>query len=97
LFDFVDINCNPIEGRIVAFGARHLEQLARVLESRGDGGQPGDGGFERFLFLAQLLRALLVVPDRGIGKGLLDRAQALLFALEVKDTSAARRTGWRGP
>jgi hypothetical protein len=48
---------------------------------------------EGLLLAAQLLGLLLVAPDAGIGEELFYRLEALLLAVEVKDTSAARPTG----
>jgi hypothetical protein len=97
LLDFLQIGLNRKHRRIVAFGARHLEQLAGVREAGADRGQAADRGFEGLLFLAELLGALLVAPDARLGERLLDFVQPFLLALEVKDTSAARRTGRTGP
>ena len=54
-----------------------------------------DHAFEALLFLAQLLRALGIVPDIGVFGELRDFGQPQLFGVEVKDTSAALRHGFR--
>jgi len=68
----------------------------RVLQARVDAGQRADRGFEGLLLPAELLGALLVVPDAGIGEQLVYFREALLLASEVKDTSAARPTASAG-
>jgi hypothetical protein len=83
---------NAGKGRIVSLGARELEQLLRVGEARGDGGEALYGGVEGLLLAAQLLGLLLVAPDAGVGEEPLYGFEALLLAVEVKDTSAARPT-----
>jgi hypothetical protein len=96
LFEFFHVGKNRDQRRVVALGARHLEQLFRVLQARADLGQHGDGAFEGFLFPAELLGSLLVVPDAGIGEQLFYFREALLLAFEVKDTSAALPTACSG-
>jgi hypothetical protein len=54
-----------------------------------------DDRFEAFLLLAEVLRALLVVPDFRVFGELLDFGQPQFLRIEVKDTSAARRRGFR--
>ena len=60
-------------------------------------GQRADGGFKRFAFAAEVLRALGVAPEGGVFAELYDFFEALLFCVEVKDTSAARRCVGRDP
>jgi hypothetical protein len=55
-----------------------------------------DDVFQRFLFLAEILRALLVAPDLWIGQLALYFDEPGLLAFEVKDTSAAQPTGSAG-
>ena len=66
--------------------ARALSSQARV-ELR----QRADDAFERASFLAELLRALRVVPDLRVFELALDFREARRLHIEVKDTSAARR------
>jgi hypothetical protein len=77
-------------------GARELEELRRVGEAAADAPERGYERFEGLLFLAEVLGALLVAPDGGVRQLALDFRQPLLFACEVKDTSAARPTGPAG-
>jgi hypothetical protein len=56
-----------------------------------------DDGFEGFLFLAELLRALRVVPQFGILELAVQRVETRLLRLVVKDTSATRRFARRDP
>jgi hypothetical protein len=74
---------------LVVFAARHLEQLARVPQLVVEPGKRGHYRLERFAFLAQLLGALVVIPDGGIFDELGDFGEPLLLGVEVKDTSAA--------
>jgi hypothetical protein len=53
-----------------------------------------DDCFEALLFLAEVLRALLVVPDFRVFGERLDFSQSQFLGIEVKDTSAARRLGF---
>jgi hypothetical protein len=52
-------------------------------------------GFQRFALLAEVLRALRIVPEIRVFGELGDFAQADFFLVEVKDTSAALRRGFR--
>jgi hypothetical protein len=61
-----------------------------------------DDPFQGTTFLAQILGALGVIPNRRIFQQLDDLGQAFLFGIVVKDTSAGRwpvrkgfRAGWR--
>jgi hypothetical protein len=92
LLEFLDVRGDPHEGRIVCFRARQAEQLGGVGQSAADAQQRADRALERFLLLAELLRALLVAPDFRIAQQVLDFGQSSLLAFEVKDTSAAPPT-----
>ncbi len=65
--DFVggllDISLDGFAGGVIAFLARHLEQLAVIGQRRGQALQPEHHGFERLALAAQLLRSFGVVPD----------------------------------
>jgi hypothetical protein len=87
---------DAVERGVVVFRARHVEQLFRVLQAGVDAGQVADRRLERFLFPAELLGALLVVPDARVGEQLFYFREAVLLAVEVKDTSAARPTASAG-
>jgi len=84
------------ERGVVVLRLRHVEELLRVLQAGVDAGELADGRVERLLLPPELLRALLVVPDAGVGEGLLYFGEALLLAIEVKDTSAAPPTACSG-
>ena len=58
-----EVVAHGLQRRVVALGARQLEQLRAVGEPGVDRGQRADDVVERLLLLAQRLRALLVVPD----------------------------------
>ncbi len=81
-----------VERRVVGFGARELEQLARCRVSPVSRlRQRADDAFERFALLAELLRALRIVPDLRIFELSRDLLESHRLHIEVKDTSAGRR------
>jgi hypothetical protein len=82
---------------VVAFTLGEREELRRILERGVDLLQRGDGGFEGAPLLAQVLRALGVVPDAGVLEGAADLYESLLLRVVVKDTSGARPSGRPGP
>jgi len=61
-----------LQGGFVVVGPGQAEQLRRVGEAATDASQRADGTFERLLFLAELLGALLVAPDLRIAQLALD-------------------------
>src|SRR5439155_17488632 len=73
---------------VIILGASKLEKLCAVLESTIQVGQPPDDTIEQFFFFAQLLGALLIVPDFGVFELLSDDGETLRLYVEVKDTSA---------
>jgi hypothetical protein len=93
---FFYIRSDTKNRRLVFLGARELEQLARVREAAADSPERADYAFQRFLLLAELLRALRVVPQLRVFELAIQRFQAVLLRLEVKDTSAARPTASAG-
>jgi hypothetical protein len=86
-----------LERGVVVIGARQAEQLGGIGEAAADPGQRADQSFERLFLLAELLRSLLVLPELGVFKLAIQRLEAPLLRLEVKDTSAALRTVSAGP
>jgi len=102
LLDAGDVVAHGDERRIVALGARQLEQLAAVREIAVDVAKRADDRLERLLLPAERLRALGIVPDLGVLELALDLGQPRRLDLEVKDTSGAgprvrggRRACWR--
>jgi hypothetical protein len=81
----------------VVIGARQAKQLRGIGQAAADPGQGVDQAFERLLLLAELLRSLLVVPELRVFQLAVQRLEAPLLRLEVKDTSAARQTVSAGP
>src|SRR5207247_8590064 len=61
-----------------------------------DAAEQADYGLERLRCLAECLRALRVVPQLRVFERAVQRREAALLRLEVKDTSAARPTGSAG-
>src|SRR5207244_3231353 len=90
-----------LQGGIVRVSARELEELRGVREPAADAAEGADDRFERLLFLAEVLRALRVLPQLRVFELAVQRRKAPGLRLEVKDTSAAPptapagRRGWR--
>jgi len=61
--ELFDVGGNPEHRFVVAFGARELEELGGIGQPAANAAERADQGFERFLFLAELLRALRVFPE----------------------------------
>ncbi|GAB3433531.1 hypothetical protein GCM10027320_16740 [Massilia solisilvae] len=75
LDDFLDafgVRLDRFDRGVVAFFARHGEQVGRVLQVGVRFLQGQDDAFQLFLLLAEVLGALLVVPDRGVFQLLVD-------------------------
>ena len=60
---FEQVSRNFTECRIVGITPRKLEQFVRIVEIGGQRRQRGNDGVELLALLAQLLAALLIVPD----------------------------------
>jgi hypothetical protein len=102
-FELGDVAFERHQRRIVAFRATHLEQFGAVREPDAEIGERVDDAFELLFLAAQLLRALLVVPDLGVLELARNRLQPGCLGIEVKDTSAGRQRAaadrpgdWRG-
>jgi len=98
-----DVGLDADDRLLVFLGAGEFEQFSGVVQALIDVAQRDDYAFEGFLFLAQVLGALGIVPDFRVFQGAADFFQLRLLAVEVKDTSADRRCGradrtggWRG-
>jgi hypothetical protein len=75
LDDFLDlfgVRAHCFERGVVAFFARHLEQVGSVSQVGARLLQREDDAFQRLLLLAEILGALLVVPDVGVFEFLVD-------------------------
>jgi hypothetical protein len=92
LLQFLYIKKNTGERGVIPLGTGEVEQLFGVRNAAADALQRADQGLQLLFLLAQLLRALRVVPQLGILELPVQRLQALFLGLEVKDTSAARPT-----
>jgi hypothetical protein len=88
----LNIRKNTGKRRVVTFRAGQIEQLFRIRQAAVDAADRADDGLERLLFLAQLLRALRVLPQLGVFELPVQRREARLLGVEVKDTSAAPPT-----
>ena len=73
-------------GALVAFADRKIKQVAGFGEPFGQGTDAADNAFEVCAFLAQILRALRIVPDIRVFKLARDFFEALGLGIEVKDT-----------
>jgi hypothetical protein len=62
----VGIRLNRLQGRGIVFQLREFEQLLRIVQLAVKLRERLDDRFKRLLFLAQFLRALLVIPDRRV-------------------------------
>jgi hypothetical protein len=96
VLELLQLRCDAEDRRVVLLGAAELEQLRGVGKAAADAAERADDRFQRLLFLAELLRALLVAPDLGVRERPFYLGEPLFLALEVKDTSAARPTGSAG-
>jgi hypothetical protein len=82
---------------LIVFLARDVEQLFRIANAVCELLQGRYDAFQRLALLAEILRALGIVPDVRVFRELRDLAQPDLLLVEVKDTSAARRRDSRRP
>jgi hypothetical protein len=97
LADGHDIGLDGLERRVVAFAAGEVEELARIGKAGIDLLERAAGFLERAALLAEVLRALRIVPDLRVFEGLGDFYEACALVVVVKDTSAARPNAARGP
>ena len=70
----------------VVFLDREIEQIAGFGQRVGQAADATDDAFEIRAFLAEILRALRVVPDVGIFELKRDFLETLGLGIEVKDT-----------
>jgi len=68
----------------------------RIREAAADAPERADERLERLLLLAELLRALRVLPQLRVLELAVQRREAALLRLVVKDTSAAPPTASAG-
>jgi hypothetical protein len=88
-----DVGLDGEQRCVVGFRAREVVELAAVVEPLGESGQDMDDAVELLLLLAEVLRALRIVPDLRILELAVDRGEARRLDVEVKDTSEAARRG----
>jgi hypothetical protein len=74
---------------LVVLADRKIEEIARLAERVGQRADAADDAIEVRAFLAEILRALRVVPDRGAFELARDFFEALRLRIEVKDTPEA--------
>jgi len=91
LFEPVRFAPELLERGVVLVRCGELEKLVGIGDAAVDAVERLDDRFEAFLFLAELLRPLRVVPQLGILELLVQRVETGFLRRIVKDTSAARR------
>jgi len=69
------------------FVARHDEQLLRVAQTSAHAVQRKYDRFKQFLFFAQVLGTLRIVPDSRILDQAINFNKSIVLVIEVKDTS----------
>jgi len=82
----VDIVRNGRDRALVVLADREIEQVAGFAERVGQRTNAADDALETRAFLAELLRALRVVPDVRVLELARDFFEALRLRIEVKDT-----------
>ncbi len=82
-----EIGLHGDERVVVVFALGEFEQFGGVAQRRADALQRADRVVEGLAFFAEILCALLILPDRGILAQCADFLQALALGIEVKDTS----------
>jgi hypothetical protein len=85
-FVVIQILGDRADGVLVAFRARHFQQLADIVQSLEQLFQRIDDFFQLSTLLAQRLGAFGIVPDIGLFQLALDLGQTFAFVFEVKDT-----------
>jgi len=85
-----DVVADRGDRRVVAVGARELEELAAVGEPPVEFGERRDDAFELLLLAPELLRLLGIAPDLRVLERAADLLQRLRLQVEVKGTSASR-------
>jgi len=91
-----EIGLDRLEGVVVVLGLGELEEILEVARLRVDLLQRQYHVFELALFLAELLRALGVVPDGRVFQRAVNFFELRCFHIVVKDTSVVRDRGRRG-
>src|SRR5262249_17303111 len=85
------------DGALVAFGFGQLQQFVRAAQALGEAADTVDDLVELGAFLAELLRALRVVPDIGILQLAAYFFETFLLGLVVKDTPQGMPAAKSGP
>ena len=82
----LDVARDRERGALVAFLDGEIEQIARLGQALGQAADAADDALEARAFLAEVLRALGIVPDVGMFEFAGDFFEPLGLGLEVKDT-----------
>jgi hypothetical protein len=96
LLELRDVDLDGVQRRVVGFRAREIVELAAVVEPFLQSGQRMDDAVELLLLLAEVLRALRVVPDLRVLELPVYCREPRRLDVEVKDTSAAAGCGPEG-
>ncbi len=92
----LDVDFDRGQRSIVRVGARHFEQFRGIAQVSAQSREATDHILQRFFLAAQFLCAFGIVPDLGVFERLGNFGQALLFGIDVKDTSAGRPGAFPG-
>ena len=84
--ELIDIVGDCSDRAFVVFADRKIEQIAGLAERIGQRADAADDALEIRAFLAEILRALRVVPDVRIFEFARDFFEPLGLHIEVKDT-----------
>jgi hypothetical protein len=84
--EVVDVVVDRRNRALVVLADREIEQVAGLAERIGQRADPADDAIEIRALLAELLRALRVVPDVRIFELARDFFEAFGLRIEVKDT-----------
>ena len=90
------VGLDRLEGVVVVLGLGEFEEILEVARLRVDLLQRQHHVLELTLLLAELLRALGVVPDGWVLERAVDLFELRCFHIVVKDTSVVRDRGRRG-
>ena len=86
LFKAFDFFGDKLRAVLVRVGHGHVEKFLRVFDARGQAFEAADQVFEHLLLFADFLRALGVVPERGVFNLAVDFFETSFLAVDVKDT-----------
>jgi len=92
----IDVGRNGLRGAFVVFRSSQLQQFFGPAQAFRQAADAVDDLVELSAFLAELLRALGLIPDVRIFQLAADFLQAFALGVVVKDTPVTTRRGWSG-